>query len=400
MYKKISVILILCITIILSSCTKQMSKSEEAWNRIIKSGENTKVNIVYDINYDIEDWLKKDFEVFVSNAHGIKLDIDNMSIEKLTKDLLSHKEDTEPKGDIDIAIINAEDFEKLKTLKLLYEPFSEKLPNYQKYMSSKDYSNIKIGFVDINDGAVPFTQRQLSYFYNGDLVFDPPEDLDSLQKFVVENPGKFSYPNPKTEEGKAFLQSVILSFVNEREFTDDKLSEKELRALILPAFEYLKELRPYLKGAGSFHPMDMKDYDSLFSKGEIYIIMSLDHLHGDKMIDELAYPDYTRAFEFIKSSVSDRTYAVIPSSSKNKSGAMLVLNSLLSFEMQESMYKNERFSSTPVFSKNNVDNDTKAKLDKKTKKKTVLKPSKMIEMRKNPIPDKYWNYILKEWQKL
>ncbi len=401
MYKRmVGLLSFVLLLFLMSSCQKPLSKSEETWERIFKSGENTRVNIAYDLDVEIDDWIMGSFAGELSTSLGIKLKTQEFPIERLIRDLESSLEDSEPEGDIDIVIVTAEQFKTLKDKGLLYGPFADKLPNYNKYMSNKDYSNTHVDLFEIDSSAVCFLQKQLCFFYNDDLLFDPPQDLETLKIYVKANPGTFAYPHPSTPEGRAFVESVILEFTNNMEFMEEDISEKELRELILPGLEYLKEIKPYLKAGGRFNPTRIEDYDAMFSSGELNITMSMDHLHADKMVSDLLYPDNTRAIDLIQSSVSERIYAIIPYNSKNKSGAMMVLNKLLEPRVQLSLYKCEDFSGTVVYSPDSMYPKLKSKLDSKLRKKTVSKPSRLVRVRKSPIPEGYWQYILKEWRKL
>lgn len=390
---------LLALTVSFSACEERLSKDEERWKGIEESGSGTKLNLVFFGEEALQDLLLDKYAPALKSSYGISLEVERKKPEDLIADLSSHVQDENLSGDIDLAIVDEKTLVELKKKNLLFKPFTLKLPNFSSYIKADDIAASHAGFEEIWTMAVPFRQNQLAFFYNDDLLFDPPESLDALKDFLLKNSGKFTYPSPKGELGKAFVQSVILDFVDYEEFFKDDLSEAELRKLINPGLGYLRGISSNLYGSGRVYPLNIEDYDALFNAGEIQMAMSLDHLHAELMQPDLKYPQATRPFELMKRSVSTRNYIVIPFNSRNKSGAMCAINALLEPSMQLSIYTNEDYSGTPVYSKKALNGNVKKNLDK-SGKKTISKPSKLIELRSPEIPEKYWVYILREWEKM
>ena len=105
-------------------------------------------------------------------------------------------------------------FFQLKQVKALYGPFTDKLPNSQ-------YINFGSRFINTDfqqpvDGMeCPWGNVQLALIYNSEKVKNPPATLEELEKFVKENPGKFTFGTEFT--GITLLKSMMVAMADKPE---------------------------------------------------------------------------------------------------------------------------------------------------------------------------------------
>lgn len=392
--------LLLVCALALTSCIEAPDKEAQKWEAFEKGSKQSEVNLVYYSDLDFETWLKDAVSPALMNRKQIKLTVEKSKLASV----LPSEEELQVKsseGRYDILLIRADEYEALSKKGVLYPNFVTELPNYRKYIAHKDYSNSYIGSKAIGSDALCFYQRQLHFFYNSDLMFAPPKDLDELLEYAEENPGALVIPHPETEEGKLFLQAIILSFTDATEFAEPDLSRQDVSKLAVPGLRYLKKLKPYLYAGGSMMPKDSAELDDLFLDEETHISLSLNTVHAEEKLKELEYPDYTKSFQPLPVSVTSPDYlAVIPVNADNKSGAMVVLNEILSTEQQRSMYLDPKLGGAIVYSKANLDKGLSAVLDEEVKKKSIEKPSSLIKRKVGKIPEPYWQMILDEWRKM
>lgn len=386
------------LAVILASCSEKKDAAEAKWDKILESAKETSVHIVGEFSDAELKWLKKELRPQLKSNYGISLSFESMRMEEVEKNL-KKSADTEDVPGIDLIYLGSDSFSKFKAANLLYSSFAADLPNYAKFISDIDMANMYADITPIDSMAIAMGQNQLNFFYDDDVLFDPPESVEMLESFLKKNPGAFTYPNPKVEEGRRFVEAVILEFASDRELHKENLSEAEIRDLIRPGLDYLRSIKPYLYGGGNYYPFERKDYEDLFKDGRIKIIMSLNHRHGNEMVGEGLYPERTRSLKMLSSSPAKSNYLVIANNSENKSGALVTLNHILEPKVQNSLYNSDDFTSTLVYSEGKSE-DVIAKIDEESRKKTVIKPSKLLEIKKAGIPDKYWNYIYTEWAKL
>ncbi len=393
--KKMIILLLFCI-FILSGCLEQKDKVERNWDKIRDSGEKSVVKMAFQSEKAFDIWVEESLAPRLKEKNKVKLICEKAKLNRILPTKIEIEKEIPSK--YDLIIIPKSEYEELNKKEILYPDFVNKMPNYNKYMLDGDYTNNYISFNKIDNNAVLLYQKELAFFYNTELMYYAPNSLLELLEYLDENPGTFIYPNPRTsEEGKYFIQSVILSYVSPVEFMEDDLSQNEIRELITPALKYLKELRPYMYGNGRVLPRNIEQVDDLFFEEQVHITFSLDHTHAYKKIYDMEYPDYARPFQPTNANVSSNEYyIVIPKNSNNKSGAMLVLNELLNPRMQASLYTDTDLHGMVVYSSNSVDKAQKKDLDDRSEKKSIAKPSIMLKKKVPEIPEKYWQMILKE----
>ncbi len=398
-YKKV-IPLCIFLLFLLTSCVSPPDKEAEKWEKIVESSKHTEVNVVYYSDLDFQKSLNDVMASSLKEKNGIRLNCEKNKISKILPSDEEIKNKTSD-GRYDIIIIPAQDYMDMEKDSILYPKFVIQLPNYKKYIQQNDKSNTYVGTDRIKDDALCFYQKQVSLFYNSELMSSPPGNLEGLLAYAEENPGSLLFPHPESEEGRAFIQSVILSFTDIVEFMEKDLSKEEVVKLSLPGLRYLKKLKRNLYAGGAFVPKDVDYIDDLFLKEVVHSSLSSNHLGGYEKFMNLDYPDYTRAYnplDFI--SAKTEYLAVIPVNADNKSGAMYVLNEFLTPEVQRALFYDENLHAMPVYSRANMDDEVVSELDKESNKNTIYKPSEFVMRKTGEIPEEYWDYILEEWNKL
>ena len=81
-------------------------------------------------------------------------------------------------------------------------------------------------------------------------------------------------------------------------------------------------------------PKDIAALDTLFERGEVDFNMSYHQAHAQNKIVNGQYPDTVRTFVMKDGSISNIHFIAIPFNAPNKPGAMIVINLILSVEVQ------------------------------------------------------------------
>ncbi|NLO97513.1 MAG: extracellular solute-binding protein, partial [Peptococcaceae bacterium] len=131
--------------------------------------------------------------------------------------------------------------------------------------------------------------------------------------------------------------------------------------IIQPAIDYLKELNPYLWNQGKTFPATKAQVDNMFADKELIMTMSYEPYEVANNIAKGIYPDTARAFQFDKGTVGNTNYIAIALNSPNKAGALVVINEILSAEIQLSQYEN--LKTLPVIDYNKLSVDQKKRFD-------------------------------------
>lgn len=264
-----------------------------------------------------------------------------MNIDEILNNLQNSVQANEEKGNIDVIWINGENFYTAKENNLLFGPFTEKLPNFEKYVNG-DADDTKLDFGYPTDGyEAPFGKAQVVMEYNSDKV-KPIKNADELLEAAKANPGKFTYPALPDFTGSAFVRNIIYEKVGYDKLKDiDPTDEEAVREAIKPAMDYLKELKPYLWKNGETYPTDSTQQDNMFADGSLYFNVSYNPNHASSLISNGTYPESTKTCVFDKGTIGNTHFLAIAKNAPNKAGSMVVINEILGFESQMEKYKPE-----------------------------------------------------------
>ncbi len=392
--------LILGLVLLFTACQSDAAASTKEWKRIKESAENSTVHLyTWTEDQALIEYLKETVAPNLLTECNITLKVENDDKEKLLASLANDKKNKNEIGNIDLILLETEDdYKDFKKDELLYNNYTYDLEDLGFYFSAKDLNLQYFGATKIKQDILPFNQNLLTFYYDQDVLYDPPKDLEAFREFLKNNLASFTYPQPTDEVGGAFVRSVILNFVDADEFVKKDLSVKELRALVKPGIDYLKSIKPYLYAMGETYPQTAEAMSELYASQDIIFMMSLDYRHSNKMTGDAIYTMGTRPFVLGNSSVGTIEYLGVPYNSDNKAGAMLALNYMLGSDVQVSKLKDKHYYGVPPYTASATDDEVKKVIRKAIRKKDIVKMLDLMEVAKHDIPEKYHKMIADYWQ--
>ncbi|OZV13986.1 ABC transporter substrate-binding protein [Tissierella sp. P1] len=333
--------------------------------------------------------VKKDYDITVKRV--------GMNIDEILNSLLNEKQLNVEKGNIDVVWINGENFFTAKENNLLFGPFTDKLPNFNKYVD-KDSPDVKYDFgYPVEGYEAPYGKAQMVMVYDSEKVDKTPVDHKELLEWAKKNPGKFTYPALPDFTGSAFVRNIICDIVGYEQFMDMDADEETVRKAIEPAIEYLKELKPYLWNEGKTYPGDAPLLDNMYADGEVWMTMTYNPNSASGKIATGEYKESTRTFIFDKGTIGNTHFLAIPFNAPNKAGAMALINYILNVESQATKYELETWGDLPVLDNDKLSQGEKDRfasipLGMATLPQDVLLEHRIPEMQADlvPIIEKIW----------
>lgn len=333
--------------------------------------------------------VKKDYDITVKRV--------GMNIDEILNSLLNEKQLNVEKGNIDVVWINGENFFTAKENNLLFGPFTDKLPNFNKYVD-KDSPDVKYDFgYPVEGYEAPYGKAQMVMVYDSEKVDKTPVDHKELLEWAKKNPGKFTYPALPDFTGSAFVRNIICDIVGYEQFMDMDADEETVRKAIEPAIEYLKELKPYLWNEGKTYPGDAPLLDNMYADGEVWMTMTYNPNSASGKIATGEYKESTRTFIFDKGTIGNTHFLAIPFNAPNKAGAMALINYILNVESQATKYEPETWGDLPVLDNDKLSQGEKDRfasipLGMATLPQDVLLEHRIPEMQADlvPIIEKIW----------
>lgn len=395
MKKIVSILLISVLLISLTSC-KSENKSVEnliemEYGGILQNSKGSTVNFYgWGGDIRINKWIDEYLASKLKEEYDITLNRVPMNIDEILNKLLGEKQ-LNADGTIDIVWINGENFYTAKNNDLLFGPFSNKLPNFNKYIDNESLE-VKYDFgFPVEGYEVPYGKAQFVFIYDENKVPNIAKDHRELLRIIRDNPGKFTYPAPPDFTGSAFVRNIIYDIVGYEQFIDMKADKETVYNTIKPAIDYLKELKPYLWKEGKTYPASSAQLSNMFSDNEVVMSMSYNPNYASGKIITGEFPESTKTFVFDKGTIGNTHFLAIPNNSTNKSGAMVVIDYILSVEAQSSKYNPDNWGDLPVLDNNKLSDEEKSifkniKLGKASLPQEYLLEHRVPEMPANLIP--------------
>lgn len=391
--------LIIVILLLLTGCTAPASPEEVKWQRIEDSVDGTTVNFyVWTEDESAIAWFTERVAKHLENTAKIKFVVTEKDREIVFGQLNEQYANPNNKGTIDLLWLDEDAFQSFYNAQLLYGPFARSLENSTRYFNLASLDNRYIGATETHGYLVPFNQSALTFYYNRDALYDPPQNLDMLKTVVKENPGKFTYPNPQDPIGGAFVRTVILNFTDAEKFIGKELSQSELAELVQPGLDYLKSLSTYLHKSGKTYPETADALHQLYAKGDLFITMSDDFLHAYQYTGDAIYPEGTRPFLFSDVVIGQKQYLAIPFNAQNKSGAMVAINETIGYTLQLDKLRSKDYRGVPVYDTAVIDEAITSNLANAVRKKTVVNILDVMKGITHDIPQRYHEQINALWQ--
>ncbi|KNF07261.1 ABC-type uncharacterized transport system, periplasmic component [Gottschalkia purinilytica] len=369
MKKLICVLMIITLSLGIISCGKTSQTKDDVsidkWEDVLSKAKGTTVNF-YGWGGDqlLNGWIDNHLSKKLKEKYDITLNRVGMNIDEILSKLLNEKQLNVKDGSIDIVWINGENFFTARENELLYGPFSDKLPNFKKYIDKDDVeTKFDFGF-PVEGYESPYGKAQFVMIYDKMKTQAVPKDHKELMEFAKNNPGKFTYPAPPDFTGSAFVRNIIYDIVGHEQFMDMKADEDTVRKAIQPAIDYLKELKPYLWKKGETYPAESTLLDNMYGDNEVLMTMSYAPNFAASKIKTGEFTESTRTFVFDKGTIGNTNFLAIPFNSPNKEGALAVINYILSVDMQASKYEPKHGGGQPVLDSDKLNEKEKKKFEK------------------------------------
>ncbi|RKD29055.1 ABC transporter substrate-binding protein [Thermohalobacter berrensis] len=396
--KRLAVILLtLVLALNLAACGNQQTKQqasvlEKDWETILKEAKGTKVNFYgWGGSQMTNSWIDNYLAKRLKEEYDITLNRVGMDIDSILNIMLNEKQMEVKEGTIDVVWINGENFFTAKENDLLFGPFTDKLPNFNKYID-KDSVEVKYDFgFQVEGYEAPYGKAQFVMIHDKARVDKVPVNHEELLQFVKNNPGEFTYPAPPDFTGSAFVRNIIYDIVGYEQFLDMEPKKEVVEEAIKPAIDYFKQLKPYLWKEGKTYPATIAQLDNMFADKEVVMTMSYNpnHVVSKKQTGE--FPETASSFVFDKGTIGNTHFLAIPHNAPNKAGALAVINFILSVEAQASKYDPNNWGDLPVLDNDKLNEEekevfSKIKIGEGAIRQDVLLEHRLPEMPANLIP--------------
>ena len=388
MKKLIALLLAAVMVLGLAGCgaeKQEIDLNNATWDEIVAAAKGTTVTFYgWGGDENRNNWLNTTVAQHVKEHYGITLEVVGMNIDDILAKLSGEKQAGSSKGSIDMIWINGENFYSAKDNGLLWGPFTEKLPNMANYIDLNDPETLNDFCMPIEGYEAPYAKAQMVMYADTAVTPNLPASAAELMEFAKANPGKVTYPALPDFTGSAFVRNIIYELCGWEQFQTMEADYDTVKAAIEPALEYLRQLNPYLWNEGKTFPDSSNTVDAMFSDGELVMAMSYGPFSVATGIDKGIYTETTQTFVFDNGTIGNTNYMAIGFNSPNKAGAMVVINAIISGEIQLTQYAQLR--ELPVVATEKLSAEELAAFDAVDLGKGVLSQAELLAHRLPEMP--------------
>ena len=388
MKRIIALLLIVVMVLSLFGCSakeKEIDLTNASWEEILEAARGTTVTFYgWGGDENRNNWLNTTVAQHVKDNYDITLEVVGMNIDDILAKLSGEKQAGAAKGSIDMIWINGENFYSAKDNGLLWGPFTGKLPNMAACIDLEDPETLNDFCMPIEGYEAPYAKAQMVLYADTAVTADLPASAAELMEFCKENPGKVTYPALPDFTGSAFVRNIIYELCGWEQFQTMKADYDTVKAEIEPALQYLRQLNPYLWNEGKTFPESSNTVDAMFADGELVMSMSYSPFSVATGIDSGLYTDTTQTFVFDNGTIGNTNYMAIGFNSPNKAGAMVVINAIISGEIQLTQYAQLR--ELPVVTTEKLSDAELAAFDEVDLGKGILSQAELLAHRLPEMP--------------
>ena len=387
--KRILAFLLACVMLVgLFGCSKKadtIDPKTASWDEIVEAAKGTTVTFYgWGGDENRNNWLNTTVADYVKKNYDITLEVVGMNIDEILAKLSGEKQAGAQMGSIDMIWINGENFYSAKDNGLLWGSFTDKLPNMANYIDLEDPETLNDFCMPIEGFEAPYAKAQMVMYADTAVTPDLPASAEELMEFAKANPGKVTYPALPDFTGSAFVRNIIYELCGWEQFQTMAADYDTVKTAVAPAMDYLRELNPYLWNEGKTFPDSSTNVDAMFADGEVVMNMSYSPFTVATGIANGTYTETTQTFVFDKGTIGNTNYMAIGFNSPNKAGAMVVINAVLSGEIQMTQYAQLR--ELPVVATEKLSADEKAAFDAVDLGKGVLSQAELLSHRLPEMP--------------
>lgn len=301
-------------------------------------------------------------------------------------------------GSTDLLWINGENFFAMKKNGLLYGPFPEKLPNFQKYVDADNPMFTHDFTVPVEGLEAPWGIARVVFIYDKEITPNPPKNMRELLTFAKENPGRFTHPQVRYFMGSTFLKQALYEMVTDKSVLLKAPTDKNFQAVTAPLWAWYDELRPHLWRKGRQYPESGPLQNQLLADGEVDISISFSPFEASRNIATGLFPESVRTYVMDIGTIGNANFLAIPYNSSAKEGAMVVVNFLLSPEAQLRGQDPAHRGSFTVLDLAKLPKEYQQKFADLELGPATLSPAQLGDPLPEPHPD-WMNRIVEEWHK-
>ena len=389
-------LLLLIMLLVVVACGKKSDKEVDLdykWKEIEGKSKDGQVNIyMYGGAQEVNRYMDQVVAKALKEKNDITLNrVPLIDIKDTVNKLIVEKKAGQDRGSVDIIWINGENFQELKKNEVLWGNFTVGLPSMEGVAPSTTESDFGERILGLE---APWGEAQFNFIYNGKGEV-PFTGHMSLMNYVVENPGRFTYPAIPDHTGSAFVRNMVMDILGASNVQN--MTPEGLESSLPIVWDYFERLKPYLWRKGTTYPEGEGKLDTLFNNGEVDVAMGYTINKVSSKILSGGYPKGSKSFLLENGTLFNNHYLTIPGNAENKAAALYTINYLLSVEGQLAKQDPKNWGDFTVLDIEKLSEADKIKMESMSNQEEIPAFEELSEKRVRELTPKKLQIIEKGW---
>ena len=232
-------------------------------------------------------------------------------------------------GSVDLLWINGENFAALKRAGLLYGPWAMQVPNAAVINWQGNPTTLTDGSMPTEGFELPWGTAALTFFFDEERVTTPPRTPRELLFWIEQHPGRFSYPQPPSFLGSAFLKQMLLALSdNPGRFSSPVGADFDEQTA--PLWHWLDRAHASMWRSGRLFPYSGPAQRDLLAVGELDWMLSYNPAEASRAIRQGEMHTGIGALYLDAGALANSHFLAIPYNASATAGARVVANFLAS----------------------------------------------------------------------
>ena len=162
----------------------------------------------------------------------------------------------------------------------------------------------------------------------------PPKSALNLKKYILNNKGRFTFPQPPDFVGTSFLKQILIEIIADKNILKQEYIKSEHEKSLNHLWDWLDEVTPNLWRNGKNYPSNYLSLTELVADREIDIGMAFNIAHASNAISEGKLNNTVKSYIHSGGTLANVHFLSIPYNSSRIASAKVFINFLISPEAQ------------------------------------------------------------------
>lgn len=375
------------------------------WNAVTAAAKGTEVRALFwggDANFN--SWMTGTVAKYMKEHYDITFVYDTVTNTAEAVTVVSDEKQAgceAGKGTVDLLWLDSENFATAKKGGLLYGKIVDLVPNAEKYLDKSS------PFYTVDNGT-PTDGYEVPWDPGVDVIVtnmavtpntpNAPTTADEFKKWVMDNPGKITYPTCDDTFGRrsVYMFSALVCGGNWHSNFTESTTKAEIKTAMQPALDWMAEINPYLWQEGKNYPQSSDEWMKMFANGEVANCFDWSAYGTASKIAAGTYPETAKDQFMDFGTLSGMGYLNVTYDAPNIAGALCVIDGLLSPELQYGMVRDTGYGN--AISYDLLSDEEKKIADSIEIGKGSYSTKEIDQVTKYPEPPSYtFEYINQLW---